>query len=400
MNPTPSKLRIIHYAPGMSLALGGVVRAVLDWCGILAGRGHEVILATHNEGELPSDWDGSPGKPKVVWLAPPNRPNGFVPAESVKQWEELLTSGTVAHLHVPWTASNMQMSRALRRRGIPYLVSIHGMLDDWSMEQGRLKKRMFLLAGGRRYLHAAARLHFTAAAERDQAAKWVDVRRAVVLPCLMDLSPFENLPGPALARAKFNQLCGDGPILLFLSRIHQKKGLHHLIEAAAMLCRDGRKFKLMIAGAASEQDQEYESSLRRKVLDLKLDDVVFFLGMVSGPEKISLYQAVDLFVLPTRQENLGLALVEAMAAGTPVLTTKGTDIWKEIAANGGTICDDSPAELCNSIARLLDNRPANAEAGQRGRAWVASQFNTDRLAAEYENLYARILAENLKPSSP
>jgi len=391
-NPSQPKLRIIHYAPGMRLELGGVVRAVLDWCGIFASRGHEMILATHNDGDLPSDWNGSAGKPKVVWLSPPQRPNGFVPAESVKQWEELLTPGTVAHLHVPWTASNMQMSRAARRRGVPYVVSVHGMLDDWSMEQGRLKKRLFLLAGGRRYLNAAARLHFTAAAERDQAAKWVDVRHSVVLPCLVDLSPFENLPGPDLARSAFPELGGGQPILLFLSRIHEKKGLHHLIDAAAILRRDGLKFKLIIAGAAAERDRDYESRLRKQVIECQLENTVFFAGHVTGTEKISLYQAASLFVLPTRQENFGMALFEAMAAGTPVLTTRGTDVWREIAEAGGTIGGTEPVELAATIRRLLENPALLAESGRRGCEWVGENLGQDKIAGGFEQIYRQMLA--------
>src|ERR1700722_7971586 len=158
-------MRIIHYSPGMRVSLGGVVRAVLDWCGVMAGRGHEVVLVVYDAPDLPADWDGSEGKPRVVNIPKASRPNGFVNGEAVRIWEEVLAGGGVAHLHCPWTASNMQMSRAARKRGVPYVVSIHGMLDEWPMGQGRWKKRLFLLGGGRRYLELADRLHYTAEGE-------------------------------------------------------------------------------------------------------------------------------------------------------------------------------------------------------------------------------------------
>jgi glycosyltransferase involved in cell wall biosynthesis len=128
-------MRILHYFPGLRLADGGVVRSIIDWCTVLAARGHEIILATFDSPDAPKDWDGSPGKPKIVWLPGSSIANWKVPAEAVEMFERLLTPGSVVHLHTPWMASNMQMSRVCRNHGVPYVVSIHGMLDDWSMAQ-------------------------------------------------------------------------------------------------------------------------------------------------------------------------------------------------------------------------------------------------------------------------
>jgi glycosyltransferase involved in cell wall biosynthesis len=387
-----SRLKIIHYCPRMQLALGGVVRAVLDWCSVLAARGNEVILATYDSPDAPADWDGSPGKPKVVWLpgAAGNKP---VPAEAVRIWEKLLTPPAAAHLHTPWMASNMQMARACRRAGVPYIVSIHGMLDDWSMAQRTLKKRLFLTLGGRRFLRAADRIHYTAAAERDQAQKWAPGSRAAVLPYLVDLSQFQTLPGREMAAAKFD-LDSRTPVVLFLSRLHEKKGVEILIDAADCLRREGRKFKMLIAGSAAATEKGYEQRLGDLVQRLGLGEVVFFVGLVTGAEKISLYQAADLFVLPTHQENFGLVLIEAMAAGTPVLTTRGTDIWREITEAGATISEIAAAPLSEAMGKLLGDRAALAESGRRAREWVMKRFAVDALAGEYERLYAQIIAEH------
>ena len=206
-----------------------------------AGRaGHEVTLVAYDSPDVPSDWNGQNGKPKVAWIPAAFRSNFFVPHQAVRIWRDLLAGGGVAHLHCPWTASNIQMSRVARRLGVPYIVSIHGMLDDWSMSQGGLKKRLFLSVGGRRYMRAANRLHYTAAAEREQAERWVPGSTAAVLPYLVDLAPFQSLPGQEPARAAFAALGGDEPKLLFLSRLHEQKGVHLLIEAAALLRQKGR----------------------------------------------------------------------------------------------------------------------------------------------------------------
>jgi len=393
ISPTPSpRLRIIHYSPGMRLELGGVVRAVLDWCTVLASRGHEVILVAYDSPDVPSDWNGQNAKPKVIRIPAASRPNFFVPKQAVKIWRDVLAAGGVAHLHTPWTASNLQMSRIAREMGVPYIVSIHGMLDDWSMSQRGLKKRLFLTMAGRRYLRAAARLHYTAETERQQAQPRVPGSNGIVIPYLVDLAPFQSLPGPEPAHAAFPALAGDEPKLLFLSRLHEQKGLPLLIDAAALLRQKGRQFKLLVAGTGSA---EYERQLREQTRKLNLENVVSFLGLVTGVEKISLYQSADLFILPTRQENFGLVLIEALAAGAPVVTTRGTDIWQDIASAGGTIVDSTPAAISAALDRLLEDRASLPAIGRRGRQWVMENLNTEKVAAGYERLYVEVLEEQL-----
>jgi glycosyltransferase involved in cell wall biosynthesis len=390
-------LRIIHYSPGMRLELGGVVRSVLDWCTVLAARGHDVTLVAYDSPDVPADWNGKNGKPKVVFIPPAMSSNFFVPKKAVRIWRDLLTGGGVAHLHCPWTASNIQMSKVARELGVPYVVSIHGMLDEWSMQQRGLKKKLFLSVGGRKYMCAANRLHYTATAEREQAERWVPGAKAAVLPYLVDLGPFQALPGKEKARAAYGAaLNGEDPKLLFLSRLHEKKGVHVLIEAAALLRKKGRKFKLLLAGTGSAA---YEGQLREQTKRLQLEDVVTFLGLVTGMEKISLYQAADVFVLPTQQENFGLVLIEALAAGTPVVTTRGTDIWKDIAAAGGTISEYTPGAICGALDHLLEDRGSLPVQGQRGRDWVMQNLNTEKLAGDYEKLYAEVISEQAKKGS-
>jgi glycosyltransferase involved in cell wall biosynthesis len=387
------RLRIVHYFSGIKLELGGVVRTVLDWCLVLAARGHEVTLVTFDSPDVPADWNGQNGKPKVVWIPAAFRSNFFVPRQAVRIWRDVLTEADIIHLHTPWTASNIQMSRVARQLGVPYIVSIHGMLDDWSMSQRTLKKEMFLALAGNRYLRAAARLHYSASAEREQAEPRVPGSKGIVLPYLVDLTSFQTLPGREIAHAAFPALGGADPKILFLSRLHEKKGVHILIEAAGLLRQKGRRFKLLIAGTGSAQ---YENQLREQTRKLNLEDVVSFLGMVSGVEKISLYQSADLFVLPTQQENFGLVLIEALAAGTPVVTTKGTDIWQDIAAAGGTITEYTPAAISNALDRLLEDRGALPALGQRGREWAMQNMNTETVAAGYERLYAQVIQERLR----
>jgi glycosyltransferase involved in cell wall biosynthesis len=192
-----------------------------------------------------------------------------------------------------------------------------------------------------------------------------------------------------LARKRFS-ISADVPLLAFVSRLHPKKGVEILIDAADLLRKRGVSFKVIIAGAAAEADRDYETKLREQVTRLNLTDLVQFAGLVTGTEKISLYQAADLFVLPTHQENFGLVLIEAMACGTPVLTTRGTDIWQEIAGGGATISENNPQAMHQAIVQLLDN-PELEAIGRRGREWALDRFAIDTIALGFEKMYSDAL---------
>ena len=112
-----------------------------------------------------------------------------------------------------------------------------------------------------------------------------------------------------------------------------------------------------------------------------------FLGMVRGVEKLSLYQLADVFVLPTYQENFGLVLPEAMAAGTPVVTTRGTDIWRELEQAGAKIVSNSPTSIADAIEEFLSDEPQRERVGQQGREYVRHWLNHDHVTEGYEKMY-------------
>ena len=125
------------------------------------------------------------------------------------------------------------------------------------------------------------------------------------------------------------------------------------------------------------------------VRDLRLDDRVDFVGEVLGADKLSLYQASDLFVLPTSQENFGLVLPEALACGTPVVTTKGVDIWPELESSGGALIADpaTPEQFAQHIGALLGTRARRDEMGAKGREWVLSSLSAESVMGLYVEMY-------------
>lgn len=389
-------LRVAHYLPRIDLAEGGVVRAVLDLCGVLASRGHAVTLCTHDPKDVPAGWNGSgvgsaggggAGLPRVERVPAPSGPGGLFARGQLGGLETSIRGADVAHLHTPWDLANLQLSRVARRAGTPYIVTIHGMLDDWSMAQKKTKKRVYHALFARRLLEGAAAVHCTAEAELAQAQRWLGRGRGVVAPLIFDLEPFRALPGEWLARETWPEAFASGePVVLFLSRLHPKKGVHVLLEAVALLRDRSSPVQLIVAGTG---DEPYASELRAQAGRLDLGERTRFVGLVTGELKSSLYQAADMLALPTSQENFGFVVPEALACRTPAITTRGVDIWPELERSEGALIVEQSAEaFANAIAALAGDAARRRAMGEAGRAWVMATLDPSAVAARIEAMYA------------
>lgn len=356
------------------------MRAVLDLCGLAAAAGHQVVLVTYDDRDIPESW-----APEVVKIDPPRGPLQRFDGKTLKILQNQLNQTDVLHLHTPWESPNVQVARLARAANRPYILTIHGMLDDYSMAQRGLKKRIYMALWGRRLLEGAFKVHSTAEAELQQAHKWFPKGRGEVIPLVFDLDAYRQLPGPQPARRAFPFLQGDDPVVLFLSRLHYKKGVELLIDAVAALRQRGRPVQLVITGTGEDA---YVETLKARAQERGLADVAHFTGLVVGSEKVSLYETADVFALPTSQENLGYVLPEALAATTPVITTKGVDIWPELEASGGALIIKQTAEaLTDAIETLLADPDRRQAMGASGRQWVFQAFDADTLMRRYIDLY-------------
>src|SRR5688572_8780363 len=150
-------MRILHYHRNILLSRGGIVRSVLDLCGALAVRGHDVTLVTPEDRDVPPSWkSGGAGVPKVVRIPQPRLPAALFAPGQLGPLRPLAKQADILHLHGLWTASNAQVARAARREGLPYVLTLHGMLDDFSLSVKPLKKKLFLATSGGVLLRGAA----------------------------------------------------------------------------------------------------------------------------------------------------------------------------------------------------------------------------------------------------
>jgi len=378
-------MRILHSILAIDHRGGGPVRAVIDLSQAMVDRGHTVATISTTNPDAPESWNRQGANPRSIIHGPRSFRNMRFRGASLTKIRDAIGACDVVHIHGIWTPYQTQVAREAHRQNKPYVISCRGMLDDWCMDQRRPKKLVYLkAAGGSWMLNHASLVHCTAQGELDQSSKWFPGSTGRVISNLLDLAPFETMPGPAQALEAFPALDTDQPTLLFLSRIHYKKGIEHLIQAAALLRDRGNPHRVLIAGSG---DDDYQRGLERLVAELDLADSVSFLGMVLGDLKLSLYQACDLFVLPTSQENFGFVLYESLASGTPLLTTKGVDTWPELQEAGGIITDQDATEIADAIAAHTADREGLAQRGQQGRSWVFDHLNPRTIADQFEAFY-------------
>ncbi len=377
-----SAMRILHYHAGIRLAQGGVVRAVLDLAGGLASAGHEVVLATPDDADVPDAWRaGGDDRPRVLRTPAPGRLPGVGSADFRRVLGRELEACDVVHLHGMWIPANVTIARLATGLGRPMVLSAHGMLDDWSMSIRPAKKAVFMALAGRRMLRDAAAVHFCAEGEFRQGSRRLPRDNGVVIPLLMDLSAFRDLPEQSSPPT-------DRQRIAFLSRLHPVKGLEVLMDAVARLLPTHPRLDLLVAGTG---DPGYERSLHEHAARLGLGERCRFLGFTGGRDKVRLLAEADLFVVPTLHENFGFVLLESLAAGTAVLTTREANTSPEIiAADAGRVAERTPEAMAEAIADLLAD-PAELQAmGRRGRAWVLEAFGGDVGVQRFAALYRQV----------
>jgi glycosyltransferase involved in cell wall biosynthesis len=381
-----ARLNVVHYLPRLCREDGGLFRAVIDLARGVSALGHKVTLLSWDDRDLEQEVPPSSGWTSVVIRSPfPRHPSAPLGLTAMAQAARTLRDADMIHLHGPWYPSNLQISSVASHMGIPYGVSLHGMLDAWSMAQNAYRKRIYHALFAKRFLDHAAWVHCSTHSERAQATEWFRRNRAAVLPNPVDLEPFASLDGGARARQELGLAKSARCTVLFLGRLHRKKGLELLLDATAVARVDGVMIDVLVAGTS--EDAEYMRSLERKVADLGLQGQVHFLGFVSGSTKTSLYQCADLVATPSSQENFGYVQVEALACGTPVVTSK-IDFSEELEASGGAeIVERDPRSLAAAISALCADDGRRREMGARGRSWAMETFGGNGVCERFVSLY-------------
>lgn len=282
-----------------------------------------------------------------------------------------------------WNYSSVGLHRALRGHDTPYFVFTHGMLDPWFNRAYPFKtfaKRFWWLLFERKVLRDASLVFYTTEEERMLA-------RVAFSPysCREKVVGYGTAPPPPRDEAAIESFrkslpdLGEKPYLLFLSRLHPKKGCDILIEAFAKAAREFPDLQLVMAGP----DQVgWKTKLETQTQKLGIAHRVHWAGMRSGPDKWAAYYGASAFTLASHSENFGIVVAEALACGLPVLITDKVNIWREIEADGaGFVSHDSVQPFARNLTQFLTMAPADVKTmGKRAKACFERHFHVETAA--------------------
>lgn len=371
---------------------GGLATFTALLCDALANAGVNPTLITRmeKEGRVSMILPRSPLVDlRFSGVRRPPSPAAFFDRRFLRSLKEACreTDCRVIHTQDLWTPEVHLAAEAARQLGLPLVMSITGTLTPWALRHKAAKKKIGWRVYQKRDLAKAAVFHATS---RREAA---DIRRLGLANPIAVIPLAVSLP----ESAEFGARRPDGAdrlrTVLYLSRIHEKKGLIHLVRAWDRLRPPG--WRAVIAG---QDDFGYRAVLEEEIRQRGLVDAFSFRGFVSREEKDQLYREADLFVLPTYSENFGLVVPEALSRGLPVITTTGTP-WEDLRTRrcGWWIeTGDNPlAEALREACALSDGE--RKELGNRGRKLVEEEYSPRRLGERMPALYRWLAGDSPPP---
>ena len=285
-------------------------------------------------------------------------------------------------VHGLWTYPGLATWRALSGTGTPYYVFPHGMLDPWFKHRYPLKhfkKQLYWPWAEYRVLRDARAVLFTTEEERMLARQTFaryQVNEAVVGFGISDPPRSER----AHFLRQFPQL-QDKRIVLFLGRLHPKKGCDLLISAFATVASREPTLRLVMAGPGQEG---YQAELMRQAEQRGIADRICWTGLIKGDVKWGAYQSAEVFALPSHQENFGISVAEALACRVPALISDKVNIWREIdAERGGIVGADTPAGTLDLLQKWLALTPIERERmGANALACFRKHFHIESTTAK------------------
>ena len=298
-----------------------------------------------------------------------------------------VASADIVHFHGLWELSHWRARRWCRQIQKPMLVSPHGMLEDWAFRHRGWKKRPYFHVFERPSLSHANVILATSEMETGPLLRWFPSEKVRVLP--LGGHPPKSRPDPQPARAALN-LADDEFAVLFLSRCHEKKGLHLLVDALPTIALNTpHRLRLVVVG---DGDPAYVQPLRRATAGWSGNLRATWVGAVWGEEKWPYLSAADLFCLPSFSENFGLAVLEALFVGTPVLTTHETP-WPSLRGKLPLyFTHPNVADLGAALRQRFEAPRPSATDRTRTQREAVSTFNWSTVAPRYADLYSELAA--------
>ncbi|KAB2711013.1 glycosyltransferase involved in cell wall biosynthesis [Ochrobactrum intermedium] len=370
-------MNIVHVIGSYDPAKGGPQAVVVRLAAAQAALGHEVTIVSYSDDEVSrravAATAAIPGFDRVrtLLLPMPDLRETLSGSAAAKAMEALLRATDFVHLHGVWETNLLRASMLCRRFSVPYCVCCCGMLDVWSMQQSAWKKKLAMRLGFRRMLDGAAFIHALNADEIELMRPLGLKAPPVIIPNGIFLNEVEGgeADGGSLPRR---------PYVLFLSRLHYKKGLDILADAFRRVAPLFPDVDLVVAGPDGGAEDEF----RERIRQYGLQERVHMTGGLYGPAKIAALKRAACFCLPSRQEGFSVAITEALACGVPVAITDACHFPEVGEAGAGIVSPLDPMAVAAALERILEDPDRAARMGVAGAKLVRDNYIWPRIAVQ------------------
>ncbi len=357
-------MRHLHFVQSIEpLQGGGLGKAALELHRAFIGRDHHSTLVT-TCGATVED-----GLPHVHQFERRGPAKAYFSPDLLRTADSLVSTADVVHGHGFYVAPNWILGRGAVRHAKPLVYHAHGFFDPWILSRSSFRKKLaHLLFEDANFRHARLWRALTPK-EADQIRAQGVRAPIVVAPNGLDLRPFD-IPVRFLEKPKRR--------LLFLGRLHPKKGLDLLLEVWAQIKPVRADWELILAGP---DEGGFQSFLVRRCVDLDVADTVSFPGVVTGTAKTALIKSADVFVLPSYSEGFPVAVLEALACSVPVVATSQCNFPEMREAGAGWECPAEPAGLARALTEAFRASPdERRERGYAGRRLIETRYDWPAIA--------------------
>jgi len=388
-------MKVLHVIPSIAKVRGGTSQAVLDMVKALQITNvNAEIVTTNDDGDNLLD---VPLGKRIqynhvpVWFFDRFSPNikpirEYAFTGELTQWLwQNISQYELVHVHALFSYPSTIAMAIARWKNIPYIVTPHGLLCEWSLQQSTRKKQTYLKVIEKANLNGSQILHFTSEKEQQEVSLLGLHKPNFVLPLGISL-PTKINDARQLLRQQFN-IPRDEPVILFLSRLHSKKGLEYLIPALGKLIH--HRFTFILAGNGTP---DYEAQIESLLVSHGLRDRTFVVGFVQGQTKNILMQGSDLFVLTSHSENFAVSVLESLAVGVPVLVTPGVALASVVKQNQlGYVPDLDVAAIIDALKDYFSNPQQAKKMGDRARQFVLEKYTWENIAYQIVQVYQKVL---------
>ena len=360
-------MKIIHYIPSIDRIAGGT-STYMQVLGKELGKLAEVHIITHaSENPLPIS------NCEIHNVSVYNPINGRFKNEVSKLFDVIKPD--LVHVNCCWMPACAFIQQMAQKRNVKVVLTPHGMLEPWIIKRHYWTRKLpALLLYQKAAIQNTDCLQATAESEKENLLKLGYNSNIKIVKLGIDAESITM----KTSWKKNKQI-------LFLSRVHVKKGINYLIDAVDVLQKELKGYKILVAG---EGDADYITTLKQQIAGNGLQEIIQLIGGVYGDTKWKLFQTSDFFVLPTNSENFGLAIAESLASGTPVITTVGTP-WNDLnTSNAGAWIEIGTQPLVDTLRRFLSLSDEELEImGKNGRKLIENKYSSKVMAEEMMEVY-------------